>query len=224
MIPPIPTSWRPQLADEIDKPYFRQLEKFVDGEQQKQVIYPPADKIFAALKLTPYQDVKVLLLGQDPYVLKGQAHGLCFSIEDKKFRPLPPSLRNIYKELRDDLGLPTPEHGNLEHWARQGVLMLNAVLTVREGQPNSHKGQGWEVFTDEIIRKVNDKQSRVVFVLWGAYAQKKAKLVETARHTILKAPHPSPKSKGFLGSRPFSKVNQALREAGEAEIDWRLPD
>jgi uracil-DNA glycosylase len=222
MIPPIPKSWSSKLADQFDQPYYKKLNKFVAQEQLTHVIYPPAKKIFTALRLTPYKKVKVLLLGQDPYVLKGQAHGLCFSIEDRNFKPLPPSLLNIYRELRDDLGLTAPGHGNLESWARQGVLMINAVLTVREGLPNSHKKRGWESFTDAIIRKVNEKQDRVVFMLWGSFAQKKASLVDTSRHTVLKAPHPSPKSKGFLGSKPFSQANQALREAGISEIDWRI--
>lgn len=223
MIPPIPKSWSPQLIGEVSKPYYTQLEQFVEGEQQAHTIYPPSDKIFTALDLTPYKRVRVLLLGQDPYILKGQAHGLCFSIEDKTFKPLPPSLRNVYKELFDDVGVLTPNHGNLESWARQGVLMLNAVLTVREGQPNSHKDQGWETLTDTIIREVNKKLSRVVFMLWGSFAQKKASLVDATRHRVLKAPHPSPKSKGFLGSKPFSKANDALREVGLPEIDWRIP-
>lgn len=222
MIPPIPKSWSTHLADQVVQPYFTELQKFVAQEQLSQTIYPPAEKIFTALRLTPYNKVKVLLLGQDPYVLKGQAHGLCFSIEDKKFKPLPPSLLNVYRELESDLGLTAPNHGNLASWARQGVLMLNAVLTVREKTPNSHKEKGWEFFTDAIIRKVNEKQSRVVFMLWGSFAQKKASLIDTSRHTILRAPHPSPKSKGFLGSKPFSKANAALREAGLSEINWRI--
>jgi uracil-DNA glycosylase len=223
MIPTIPTSWSSQLAAEISKPYYAKLEQFLEAEQLTHTIYPPTEKIFTALRLTPYKGVKVLLLGQDPYVLKGQAHGLCFSIEDKAFKPLPPSLLNIYKELRDDVGVIAPNHGNLESWARQGVLMINAVLTVREGSPNSHKDKGWEMLTDAIIRKVNQKQNRVVFMLWGSFAQKKAALVDTTRHVVLKAPHPSPKSKGFLGSRPFSQANQALQEVGISEIDWRIP-
>lgn len=222
MIPPIPKSWSSHLADQIAQPYYSELQQFVSQEQLSQTIYPPEEKIFTALRLTPYNKVKVLLLGQDPYVLKGQAHGLCFSIEDKKFKPLPPSLLNVYKELESDVGLVPPNHGNLEAWARQGVLMLNAVLTVREKTPNSHKDRGWEFFTNAIIRKVNEKQSRVVFMLWGSFAQKKASLIDTSRHTILRAPHPSPKSKGFLGSRPFSKANTALRDAALSEIDWRI--
>ena len=222
MIPPIPKSWSSDLADELAQPYYAKLEKFLSKEQLNQTIYPPAEKIFTALELTPYSKVKVLLLGQDPYVLKGQAHGLCFSIEDKNFKPLPPSLLNVYRELKNDVGVIAPNHGNLERWARQGVLMLNAVLTVREKTPNSHKERGWEFFTDAIIRKVNEKQTRVVLMLWGSFAQKKASLVDTTRHIILRAPHPSPKSKGFLGNKPFSKANEALREAGLSEIDWRL--
>lgn len=176
MIPPIPNSWSTQLADQVAQPYFTKLNNFLAEEQLSQTIYPPSEKIFTALRLTPYSKVKVLLLGQDPYVLKGQAHGLCFSIEDKKFKPLPPSLLNVYRELESDIGLTAPNHGNLSAWARQGVLMLNAVLTVREKMPNSHKEKGWEVFTNAIIRKVNEKQSRVVFMFMGKLCSEKGKL------------------------------------------------
>jgi len=223
MIPEIPVSWQKHLADEREKPYFVKLESFVADEQTKQTIYPPPEKIFTALDLTSYEETKVLLLGQDPYINKGQAHGLCFSVEDKSAR-IPPSLRNIYKELKDDLGLTPPKHANLTAWAEQGILMLNVVLTVREGQSNSHKNKGWENFTDEIIRLVSRKNESVVFVLWGNHAQKKIPLIDQDKHQIVQGAHPSPLATGFLGSRPFSKINQILRETNQAEIDWRIPD
>jgi uracil-DNA glycosylase len=223
MIPEIPNDWRQFLDAEREKPYFKKLENFVAEEQKRYTIFPPAEKIFNALKLTSYKDTRVLLLGQDPYIKKGQAHGLCFSVEDKS-QPIPPSLRNIYKELRDDVGVTPPNHANLTSWAAQGILMLNVVLTVREGQSNSHKNKGWEIFTDEIIRLVSDKQEPVVFVLWGKPAQKKIPLINTERHVIVQGAHPSPLARGFIGSRPFSKINQALRDANRGEIDWQIPD
>ncbi|MBS1796531.1 MAG: uracil-DNA glycosylase [Acidobacteria bacterium] len=223
MIPEIPASWQAHLDGEREKPYFVKLEEFVAAEQAEQTIFPPAGKIFAALELTSYEDTKVLLLGQDPYIQKGQAHGLCFSVEDKSAR-IPPSLRNIYKELKDDLGVTPPKHANLTNWAKQGILMLNVVLTVREGQSNSHKNKGWEQFTDEIIRTVSRKETEVVFVLWGAHAQKKIPLIDQEKHKIVQGAHPSPLATGFLGSRPFSKINRFLRESGREEIDWQLPD
>lgn len=223
MIPEIPISWQKQLAAEREKPYFAKLEEFVAAEQAEHTIYPPHEKIFSALDLTSYEETKVLLLGQDPYIQKGQAHGLCFSVEDKSAR-IPPSLRNIYKELKDDLGVEPPKHANLTAWAKQGILMLNVVLTVREGQSNSHKNKGWENFTDEIIRLVNEKETPVVFVLWGAHAQKKIPLIDQEKHSIVQGAHPSPLATGFLGSRPFSKINKYLRESGQTEIDWHIPD
>jgi len=223
MIPKIPASWRKHLDGEREKPYFKQLESFVADEQERYTIYPPADKIFTALKLTSYEEMKVLLLGQDPYIQKGQAHGLCFSVEDKKAR-IPPSLRNIYKELKDDVGVEPPNHANLTDWAKQGVLMLNVVLTVREGQSNSHKNKGWENFTDEIIRLVSRKKETIVFVLWGKDAQKKLPLIDGEKHASIQGAHPSPLARGFLGSRPFSKINQALKNANRGEIDWRISD
>lgn len=223
MIPEIPASWQKYLADEREKPYFAKLEDFVADEQEKFTIYPPAEKIFTALDLTSYEETKVLLLGQDPYINKGQAHGLCFSVEDKSAR-IPPSLRNIYKELKDDLDITPPKHANLTAWAKQGILMLNVVLTVREGQSNSHKNKGWENFTDEIIRLVSQKDTPVVFVLWGAHAQKKIPLIDQEKHKIVQGAHPSPLATGFLGSRPFSKINQILRDTNQGEIDWRIPD
>ena len=223
MIPEIPVSWRKYLEGEREKPYFARLESFVVDEQERYTVYPPEDKIFTALKLTSYEETKVLLLGQDPYIKKGQAHGLCFSVEDKR-APIPPSLRNVYRELKDDVGVTPPAHANLTSWARQGILMLNVVLTVREGESNSHKNKGWETFTDEIIRLVSQKQQPVVFVLWGKPAQQKIPLIDSQRHAIVQGAHPSPLARGFLGSRPFSKINEALRSAERGEIDWRIPD
>jgi uracil-DNA glycosylase len=218
------TTWRPVLIAETEKPYWKPLQQFVKDERRKHEVFPPDKEVFAALHLTPYEKVSVLILGQDPYHEAGQAHGLCFSV-----RPdvaIPPSLQNIYKELHDDLGCTIPNNGYLTAWAEQGVLLLNAVLTVRAHQANSHQGKGWENFTDAIIRAVNDKLDRVVFVLWGAYARKKKPLIDTTRHVIIESAHPSPLSaaNGFFGSRPFSKINAALREASQPEIDWQIPD
>ncbi len=218
------TTWRPVLLSETEKPYWKPLQQFVRDERKKVTVFPPNKDVFAALHLTPYEKVSVLILGQDPYHEVGQAHGLCFSVGPNV--PIPPSLQNIYKELHDDLGCQIPNNGCLTSWAEQGVLLLNAVLTVRAHQANSHQGKGWESFTDAIIRAVNDKSDRVVFVLWGAYARKKAPLIDTSRHVIIQSAHPSPlsASNGFFGSRPFSKINAALREAGKPEIDWQIPD
>ena len=221
MIPEIPASWCKYLNGEREKPYFQQLEKFVADEQENDTIFPPADKIFNALRLTSYEDTRVLLLGQDPYINVNQAYGLAFSVEDKDAR-IPPSLRNIYKELKDDLSVEPPKHANLTDWARQGILMLNTVLTVRAGESNSHKNKGWETFTDEVIRVVNQKEETVVFVLWGKPAQKKIPLIDAEKHVIIQGAHPSPLARGFLGSRPFSQINEALKNAGRGEIDWRI--
>jgi uracil-DNA glycosylase len=224
MTPPIPTAWQPILAGEIEKPYYQKLQAFVAEERAKHTVFPPERDVFAALELAPYDGVNVLLLGQDPYHDDGQAHGLCFSVRPGV--PPPPSLVNIYKELKSDVGFRIPNNGYLIHWAGQGILMLNAVLTVRAHEPNSHKNKGWEKFTDTIIQAVNAKNSPVVFVLWGGYAQKKLSLIDESRHTIVKSAHPSPLSarNGFFGSRPFSQINAALRAAGKPEIDWHLPD
>lgn len=218
------TDWNPVLREEFEKDYWRELMAFVLAERQAHEVYPPHDDVFAALHLTALTDVKAVILGQDPYHGPGQAHGLCFSV-----RPsvrIPPSLRNIHKELADDLGIATPPHGNLEAWARQGVLLLNTTLTVRAHEAASHQGHGWERFTDEVLRMVNQQQQRVVFILWGASARKKRSLVDLSRHTVLEAPHPSPLSahRGFFGTKPFSATNAALVEAGRSPIDWRLPD
>jgi len=223
-IPPLPESWKGALGEELSKPYFTQLAQFVAEERRDQQVFPPEDEVFAALELTPYEDVSVVLLGQDPYHDDGQAHGLCFSVRPGVTPP--PSLANMFKELQSDVGFRVPNNGYLEPWARQGMLMLNAVLTVRAHTPNSHKNHGWETFTDAVLRAVNDKRDPVVFVLWGAYAQKKAKLVDTSRHTVIQSAHPSPLSArtGFFGSRPFSAINEALRRHGKPAIDWQLPD
>ena len=220
----IPENWRDVLNAELAKPYFKDLQAFVEGERKAHTIYPPADKVFAAFEHTPYKKVSVLLLGQDPYHGEGQAHGLCFSVLPD-VKP-PPSLANIYKELQSDVGCKIPNHGYLLKWAEQGVLMLNAVLTVRAHTPNSHKDKGWEQFTDAAIAAVNAKPDRMVFVLWGGYAQKKAKLIDTTRHVIVQSAHPSPLSayNGFFGSKPFSKINAALKVAGKPIIDWRIAD
>ena len=215
------TDWNPLLRGEFEKPYWKHLQSFVEDERRRHTVYPSRENVFAALHATPYADVKVLILGQDPYHGPNQAHGLCFSVQ-RDVQP-PPSLVNIFKELRDDLGIAIPPHGNLEAWARRGVLLLNTTLTVRAGQAASHQGKGWETFTDEVIRQVNEKPF-VVFVLWGAHARKKKTLINSARHAIVEAAHPSPLSahNGFFGSRPFSKINAALRDARLEEIDWGL--
>lgn len=224
MLPILPRSWRPLLAKELDKPYFRKLEQFLEKERRIFPVFPPEEDTFSALKLTPYKKVNVLLLGQDPYPGAGQAHSLSFSVRPG-IKP-PASLRNIYKELERDVGFRVPNNGYLAPWAKQGVLMLNAVLTVRAGETNSHKGKGWEISTDRIISRVNEKEDPVVFVLWGAYAQKKIALIDTDKHTIIKSAHPSQLSarNGFFGSRPFSQINKALRAAYKPPIDWQLPD
>ena len=220
----ISSSWQAVLSEEFDKPYYQKLQNFLLEERQSHTIYPPEKDIFSAFELTPYDKVNVLLLGQDPYHDRDQAHGLCFSVRPG-FKP-PPSLINIFKELKDDVGFNIPNHGYLASWAKQGILMLNAVLTVRAHTPNSHKNQGWETFTDAVIKKVNQKEDSVVFVLWGGYAQKKVKLIDTTKHIVIQSAHPSPLSarNGFFGSKPFSAINSALRSFGKPEIDWQLLD
>lgn len=218
------TTWRPILIDETRKPYFRSLQKFVADARKKNTVFPPEEDVFAALHLTPYEKVSVLILGQDPYHDDNQAHGLCFSVRPGV--PFPPSLLNIFKELASDVGCSMPNNGSLTHWAEQGVLLLNAVLTVQAHQANSHKDMGWETFTDAVISAVNARPDPVVFVLWGAYARKKIALIDRSRHVVIESPHPSPLSahRGFFGSRPFSKINAALKNAGKREIDWQIPD
>lgn len=217
------TDWNPVLRHEFDQPYWEPLQEFVRRERELGPVYPPAGEVFAALHLTSYSDVRVVILGQDPYHGPGQAHGLSFSVRHGV--PVPPSLRNMHKELHDDLGCHVPAHGNLEHWARQGVLLLNTTLTVRGGAAASHQGRGWETFTDAVISAVAAKPTRVVFLLWGASSRRKRSLIDTSRHVVIESAHPSPLSahNGFLGSRPFSRTNQALRESGQEPIDWAIP-
>jgi len=217
------TDWNPVLRAELAKPYWPELQRFVAEERHRGPVYPAPDEVFAALHLTPYSEVKVLILGQDPYHGPGQAHGLCFSVRPGV--PAPPSLQNVFTELESDLGIPAPDHGCLQAWARQGVLLLNATLTVRARRAASHQGKGWEAFTDAVIQAVSEKPERVVFILWGAAARKKRTLVDTSRHVVIESAHPSPLSarNGFFGSRPFSRANQALVEAGREPVDWRLP-
>lgn len=217
-------SWKAVLGDEFAQPYMRHLKDFLQAEKAAgKQIFPKGAEYFRALDLTPLDEVRVVILGQDPYHGAGQAHGLCFSV-----RPgvrIPPSLVNIYKELQGDLGIAPARHGFLEHWAQQGVLLLNSVLTVEEARAASHQGQGWERFTDAVIRAVNEDCEHVVFMLWGSYAQKKAAFVDGARHLVLKAPHPSPLSahNGFFGCRHFSQANEYLLSKGRNAIDWQLP-
>jgi uracil-DNA glycosylase len=217
-------SWKSALAAEFENPYMQTLKAFLTAQKASgKRIFPKGSEYFRALNLTPLADVKVVILGQDPYHGPGQAHGLCFSV-----RPgvrIPPSLVNIYKEMQADLGIPPARHGFLEHWAEQGVLLLNSVLTVEEAQAASHQGKGWETFTDAVIRRVNEECEAVVFMLWGAYAQRKAAFVDTSRHLVLKAAHPSPLSahNGFLGCRHFSQANAYLMSHGRPPIDWQLP-
>ena len=222
------TDWNPLLRDQFEEPYWRELQAFVRAERERHAVYPPHDEVFAALHLTPHSAVKVLILGQDPYHGPGQAHGLCFSVRDGV--DIPPSLVNIHAELEADVGCPRPSHGNLEHWARQGVLLLNACLTVEAGKAGSHAGRGWEAVTDAAVAAVANGGRPAVFILWGSHAQAQAARIPGLQgdspHLVIRSPHPSPLSayRGFFGSKPFSRANAFLREHGRAEIDWRLPD
>lgn len=218
----VQNDWHEQIGTEFEKPYFQELINFLEEEYKHEVIYPERDDIFNALTYTAYNDVKVVILGQDPYHGPNQAHGLSFSV--KKGVRLPPSLKNIYKELEADIGCTVPAHGDLTRWAKQGVLLLNTVLTVRQGAAHSHKGKGWEIFTDHVISRLNERETPVIFVLWGLPAQKKKKLIDESKHFIIESVHPSPLSvyRGFFGSKPFSKINQYLREFKREEIDWEL--
>lgn len=220
--PQIEESWKEVLKEEFQKDYFVSLKKFLVEEKKTQVVYPPGPLIFNAFNHTPFNNVKVVLLGQDPYHGPGQAHGLCFSVPNGVQKP--PSLVNIFKEINSDLGIPTPKGGNLEKWANQGVLLLNATLTVRANQAGSHQKKGWEQFTDAAIMALSKNRAGIVFLLWGAYAQAKSEIIDGTKHHILKAPHPSPLSvsRGFYGCKHFSKTNEILRSAGKVEIDWRL--
>ena len=220
----ISNDWLDAVGGEFQKPYYRDLYQFVKEEYSKHVVYPASEDIFNALHLTPLHEVKVVILGQDPYHNVNQAHGLCFSVKPEV--EIPPSLVNIYKELHDDLGCKIPNNGYLEKWAKQGVLMLNTVLTVRAHQAASHQGKGWEQFTDAIIQAVNEQDRPIVFILWGKPAQSKKKMLNNPKHLVLEAPHPSPLSayRGFFGSKPFSQTNQFLQENGITPIDWQIED
>ena len=220
--PRIEDSWKSILQDEFDAPYFIALSEFLREEKKKFTIYPPGPEIFAAFNHTPFNRVKVVILGQDPYHGPGQAHGLCFSVPAGI--PHPPSLINIFKEIESDLGIPVPISGNLTKWAGQGVLLVNAILTVRANTPTSHQNKGWEKFTDAVIRNLSEKRKNLVFLLWGNYAQAKESLIDSNRHYILKAAHPSPlsASRGFFGCRHFSRTNQILAEQGLKGIDWGI--
>ncbi|MFD9626183.1 uracil-DNA glycosylase [Peribacillus muralis] len=223
MVKPVVTNdWWPLLKEECNKTYYQELREFIKQEYKEQVIHPDQEEIFNALHYTPYESVKVVILGQDPYHGPDQAHGLSFSVKPEV--RIPPSLRNIYKELQADLGYEVPDHGYLVDWAKKGVLLLNTVLTVREGEAHSHRGKGWESFTNQVIRLLNDRKKPVVFILWGKPAQTKIPLIDESRHKIITSVHPSPlsASRGFFGSRPFSKTNQLLLEMGEAPIDWKI--
>ena len=216
----IEASWKAALQPEFDKPYFKSLTDFVRAEYSTRTCYPPASKIFNAFNSCPFSDVRVVIIGQDPYHEPGQAHGLCFSVNDGV--QFPPSLQNIFKEISTEFGTPIPNSGNLERWARQGVLLLNATLTVREHQAGSHQGKGWETFTDAVIKKLAAEKSNIVFLLWGSYAISKAKLIDKTKHCVLTSPHPSPLSsyRGFFGNNHFIKANEYLRSIGAQEIQW----
>lgn len=218
-------SWKRVLGDEFEKPYMQQLRSFLAEEKrQGKVIYPEGREIFNALDSTPFDKVKVVILGQDPYHGPGQAHGLCFSV--KPGVPFPPSLRNIFKELNQSFSLPIPQHGCLQSWASQGVLLLNATLTVEQGKAGSHQGRGWERFTDTIVQKLSEHRQGLVFVLWGSYAQKKGQIIDVGKHTILRSAHPSPLSahRGFFGNGHFRKANEILLQQGKEAIDWAVPN
>lgn len=214
--------WNKLIREEKNKPYYIELMQFIDNEYKKYTVYPAKEQIFSSLEATPYEEVKVVIFGQDPYHGQGQAHGLSFSVLPGS--PIPPSLRNMFKELEDDLSVPYPNHGYLLPWAKQGVLLLNTVLTVREGEANSHKGKGWETLTDQIIKKLNERKKPIVFILWGKQAQQKETLITNEHHYILKSVHPSPLSarRGFFGSKPFSKANAFLQSKNIAKIQWEI--
>ncbi|MFH0928053.1 MAG: uracil-DNA glycosylase [bacterium] len=216
----IDPSWKAALGEEFEKPYFKELTAFVKSEYLSKKIFPPPKQIFQAFDATPFDEVKVVILGQDPYHGPGQAHGLCFSVSEGVRQP--PSLQNIYKEIKADLGLERPESGNLDHWARQGVLLLNATLTVEANKAGSHQGRGWEEFTDAAVRALSEKREHLVFLLWGAYAQKKGAMIDGSKHLVLKCAHPSPFSadSGFFGCKHFSKTDEYLRSVGKEEIRW----
>jgi len=220
--PQIDNSWKDMLEDEFNASYFQQLKLFLQSEKQNYTIYPPGNLIFNAFNTTPFDKVKVVIIGQDPYHGPGQAHGLCFSVP-KGIKP-PPSLVNIFKEIKSDLGLPVPNHGNLQRWAEQGVLLLNATLTVRASTAGSHQRKGWEQFTDAAIQKLSEKRNKLVFMLWGNYAQQKQKLIDTQKHLVLTSAHPSPLSahNGFFNCKHFSTANQYLEKHGQQPIDWRV--
>ncbi|MGI6680143.1 MAG: uracil-DNA glycosylase [Bdellovibrionota bacterium] len=216
-------SWKDILGKEKEKEYFKNIISFIESERKKgKIIYPSNKDIFNAFSYTPFSDIKVVIIGQDPYHGEGQAHGLSFSVKDGV--PFPPSLQNIFKELYDDVGISTPKSGSLVKWAKEGVLLLNAVLSVEASKPASHQNIGWETFTDFVISKINEEKEGVVFILWGGFAKKKCAKIDETKHFILEAPHPSPLScyRGFFGSKPFSKTNEILRKLGKKEIDWSL--
>lgn len=217
-------TWKQELTEQLSQKYFQNLTTFVSEEREGNLIYPPDENVFAAFNYTPFENVNIVILGQDPYHGKGQANGLCFSVSDGI--KIPPSLRNIFKELESDLHISSPASGNLEKWAKQGVLLLNATLTVREKEPGSHQGKGWEQFTDNVIKLLSEQKENLIFILWGSYAQAKEELIDTNKHAVVKSTHPSPFSayRGFLGSKPFSKTNELLRSFNKKEIDWKLED
>jgi uracil-DNA glycosylase len=216
----IAASWKEHLEAEFSKPYFTELISFVKSEYNTQAVYPPGKEIFRSFDACDFDKVKVVIIGQDPYHGPGQANGLCFSVRENV--KMPPSLVNIFKEIRNDLGKPIPQTGDLERWARQGVLLLNATLTVRASSPGSHQNKGWETFTDAVIKTISDQKEHVVFLLWGAYAQKKGEIIDRQKHYVLLSPHPSPFSadRGFFGNKHFSKANDYLKSKGLKEIDW----
>lgn len=223
MAPTLTNDWADHLNDEFQKPYYLALREFLIDEYRSTTVYPKMHDLFNALHYTAYSEVKVCILGQDPYHGPGQAHGLCFSVQPGVAPP--PSLQNIFKELHSDLGCPIPDHGCLVHWAKQGVLLLNTVLSVRRGQPNSHRGKGWEQFTDRVIEVLNAREKPLVFLLWGRNAQAKKGMIDGTRHAVIESAHPSPYSanQGFFGSRPFSRANEYLRRWGVEPVDWAIP-
>ncbi|MDP1745430.1 MAG: uracil-DNA glycosylase [Bacteroidota bacterium] len=217
----IDPSWKKVLNNEFSAPYFLKLREFLKQEKEKSVVFPPGNQLFAAFNHTSFENVKVVIIGQDPYHKKGQANGLSFSVSSGVTNP--PSLKNIFKELHTDLGIPVPQTGNLEPWADQGVLLLNTTLTVREGQPGSHQKKGWEIFTDAVIKTISEQKKGVVFLLWGLFAQTKEELIDKDKHFVLKAAHPSPLARGaFFGCKHFSKTNKILEHQGILPIDWRV--